>query len=324
MSSDDLNTSAFEANFPIKTAFKVGIFGMEEHKKSLGWLIGLLGPLILLIIFLPIMLFLFSVFMQDGFFSGLLWFIFLTGILSLIVYGVAIVGTRILRIYQFCLDNNFAYFPSPHIQDETGILFDKGHSRKASHGISGMFIGKPCELFGYQYTTGSGKNQHTYSFGVAKTTLDRSFPHILLDNKRDSSVGQFEFDRSQKLELEGDFNKYFNVFGPKEYEVEVLQILNPAVMATLIDLPESVDIEIIGNQLYVYNSGSLKSKKTILSLFKVLEQINNSTKSVQRSFTMPANIGDARPVLKKSKVPIIVFILFAIIWLGAQILSAIN
>ena len=197
------------------------------------------------------------------------------------------------------------------------------NSKIAKNGIAGDYAGGFI-LFDYQYTTGSGKNSHTYHFGVAKMKLNKKFPHILLDNKRDGSLGSFEFNRSQKLELEGDFNKYFNVFGPKEYEIEVLQVLNPAVMQTLLAMPEPVDIEIIGHDLYIYNKGNHRKKETMQSLFTAIEQVSASAKRVQKSFKMADQIGDNKPVLKRSVWPVYVFILMFFAYLAYSIFRAIS
>lgn len=211
---------------------------------------------------------------------------------------------RKLLLEQFCKDNGFTFSPNLSLGKQSGVIFTKGHSKKAKNGIVGYAFGGFI-LFDYQYTTGSGKNSKTYNFGVTRISLDKKFPHILLDNKRDGSVGSFEFAGSQKLELEGNFNKYFNVFGPKEYEIEVLQVLNPVVMQALLAAPEPVDIEIIGHDLYIYNKGNHYKKETVQSLFIAIEQLYTSTASVRKSFSMPEQIGDYKPVLKRSKWPII-------------------
>jgi hypothetical protein len=46
-------------------------------------------------------------------------------------------------------------------------LFGAGHSRKASNLLTGRLAGREVILFDYQYTTGSGKNSHTYTFQAA-------------------------------------------------------------------------------------------------------------------------------------------------------------
>lgn len=241
-------------------------------------------------------------------------------IIIIILYILSRHGRRILALEGFCSDNGFVYAPSVTLGQEAGSLFKKGHSRRASNGIHGTIENNSFDLFDYSYVTGSGKNSRTHRFGVARLHLPRQFPHILLDNKRDGSLRGFEFDQSQRLELEGDFNKYFTVFGPKEYEIEVLQVLNPSVMSKLVELDEPFDIEIIGTSLYLYNSGLHTKTKTIQAIFGALEAISASTQSVQRSFSMPEQIGNNKPLLKKSVWPAVITVLMILIYVAFQLL----
>lgn len=232
-------------------------------------------------------------------------------------------GVRALRLRQFCNDNNLKLTPFfTSIGQEEGTVFGIGHSHVAKNGINGEVNGNQFVLFEYQYTVGYGKNSRTHRLGVTKIKLNKKFPHIILDSKQDSSIsiGVFSFDRSQRLELEGDFNNFFNIYGPKEYEIEVLQILNPSVMQSLLSINEPMDIEIIGKYLYIYNSGALRNKQTFQAIFNAISQITSSTKNVQKTFSMPNQIGDHKPVLKRSKMSIVVTIFIIIVLLAVQIL----
>lgn len=239
------------------------------------------------------------------------------GFIALSFYGRY--GRRLLQIEQFCADNGLGYTPRLSVAGEQGALFQKGHSRVGYNGISGITEGNGFLLFEYRYTTGSGKNQTTHYFKTAKIRLAKKFPHIFLDNKKDGSLGSFEFDRSQMLQLEGNFNKYFSVYGPKEYEIEVLQILNPKVMQTLLDINEPVDIEIHGEYLYLYDKGRTFNKTNLQALFAAIQAIVQSTESAERSFSMPDQIGDYKPILKKSIWPAVFTAIFIAIWLLTQL-----
>ena len=240
-------------------------------------------------------------------------------VLSAVAYFYARSGVYKLKMQQFAQDNNFKYLPQLYKDALEGVLFTKGHSKKATNGIMGSYMGKQFALFDYQYTTGSGKNQHTYYHGVMSVQLPKVFPHILLDNRRDSSVGSLEFRRDQRLELEGDFNKTFNVYGPKEYEIEVLQILNPHVMSELLKSPEPVDIEIKGQTLFIYNRGK-NNPNSIQSIFTAFELIEQSTARLQKTFTMSEAIGEYTPVLVRSKWPTIIAISVFVLYVLLQIL----
>ncbi|MGB0952892.1 MAG: hypothetical protein ACPG31_06685 [Planctomycetota bacterium] len=53
-----------------------------------------------------------------------------------------------------------------------------GHSRRASHHLSGDWQGYAATAFCFKYTTGSGKNQQTHYLGVVLARLERSFPEL--------------------------------------------------------------------------------------------------------------------------------------------------
>ncbi len=59
------------------------------------------------------------------------------------------------------------------------------------------------------------------------------------------------FDPSQIIEVEGNFSKYFDIYAPDGYGIEVLDILSPDLMALMIDNSSMFDIEIFGNRVYI-------------------------------------------------------------------------
>ena len=55
------------------------------------------------------------------------------------------------------------------------------------------------------------------------------------------------------LSLEGDFDKYFTLYAPREYERDALYVFTPDLMVLLIDRLASYDLEIVDNRLYTYS-----------------------------------------------------------------------
>lgn len=52
------------------------------------------------------------------------------------------------------------------------------------------------------------------------------------------------FARDQVLSLEGDFDRYFTPYCPKQYERDALSVFTPDLMALCIDEAAPFDIEI--------------------------------------------------------------------------------
>lgn len=329
----DVNYNAFDNRYSFSQAhvnnkqnFKVHMQNMPKFLKVRWLLLGFFLLSLFLIFFVLSINYLLLIFQESNY---TLTSVGLRVISVIILVTIALIGiityknagVRALRLEQFCNDNNLTLTPFfTSIDHHDGVIFGIGHSRVARNGISGEMNGNNFVLFDYQYTIGNGKNSHTDHFGVTMIKLNKKFPHIILDNKQDSSIGLFTFDKSQRLELEGDFNNYFNVYGPKEYEIEVLQILNPSVMQSLLTINEPMDIEIIGEHLYIYNSGALRRKQTFQAFFTAINQLTSSTKNVQKTFSMPAHIGDHKPILKRSKVTLIIVLFIMIATLALQIL----
>lgn len=320
---------AFDQRYPLKARFSRG-WKEVTHGVSkpfiviLGVFLFLVFTPVFLLMLLPILLFLSGAGQTSGatalaMIPAMMVFLFIPGA---ILYGIINKGKRALQIEQFCKDNSFSFQPVQNIVGKSGSLFNKGDSRIASNQISGTEGGSDFCIYDYQYSTGSGKSRRNYQFGVAEITLKRKFPHILVDNKRDGSISGFEFDKSQRLELEGDFNNYFSVYGPKEYEIEVLQVLNPSVMVSLLSMHESFDIEIIGDKMYIYNRGISAKKQTFQAIFNAIEQLSISTRGVQASFTMPEQIGHYKPILKRSIWPTVISVAIFLIYVLMQFLPS--
>jgi hypothetical protein len=59
-------------------------------------------------------------------------------------------------------------------------LFRSGHSKKASNVLAGQVDGREVVAFDYRYTTGSGKNSHTYCYQAAVFEMPIVAPRLWL------------------------------------------------------------------------------------------------------------------------------------------------
>jgi hypothetical protein len=157
----------------------------------------------------------------------------------------------------FAAKNGYEYtkkVASPN--NGTGTLFTHGHSAETSNMLSGTHSsGLPMQLFHYQYDTGSGKNRTTHYASIARLTLPRAVPHMVIDSLVENSTDSvlpIQFDSSQQVRVEGDFNQYFALYAPDTYAVSMLSIIGPDVMWALMQHAAACDIEIIDNYVYFY------------------------------------------------------------------------
>jgi hypothetical protein len=163
---------------------------------------------------------------------------------------------RWYRLDRFARANGMTWYPEATSPPLPGMVFTRGHSRKATDIIRGerpRFV----EFGNYRYTTGSGKNQTTHHWGYVAVKLSSPLPHIVLDAT--SNNGLFgsnlpaSFDRDQRLSLEGDFDDHFSLYCPEGYGADALYLFTPDIMARFIDNAAALDVEIIDDWMFLYS-----------------------------------------------------------------------
>lgn len=178
----------------------------------------------------------------------------------------------------FAATNKFEYLATaPANQNGTGTLFTHGHSQRTTDVLSGTHqSGLPMQLFHYTYDTGSGKNRTTHYASVARLTLPRTVPHMVIDSlveNSSQSVLPITFDSSQQVRVEGDFNQYFALYAPDTYAVSMLSIIGPDVMWALMQHAAACDIEIIDNNVYFYWPLTAQTKDDYDRMFATIDAV---------------------------------------------------
>ncbi|MGN8553308.1 UNVERIFIED_CONTAM: hypothetical protein OHV15_12070 [Microbacterium sp. SLM126] len=181
-----------------------------------------------------------------------------------IVLAVGVIGfiaaqrsgaERMLRLDRFARANGLSYLPALGTPGLPGMIFSVGDSRMATdlvRGESPRFV----EFANYRFTTGSGKNKSTHTWGYVAVKLDVPLPHIVLDatgnNALFGSNLPATFDGDQRLSLEGDFDRHFALYCPEGYERDALYLFTPDIMARFIDNAAALDVEIVDDWLFLY------------------------------------------------------------------------
>ena len=86
-------------------------------------------------------------------------------------------------------------------------------------------------------------------YTVFEAELKPTVPHLIFDS-RASKGRQYKrlYLQSQKLTLEGNFNRYFDVYSPQHYQIDTLSFITPDVMEALVALKD-FDIELVDDRL---------------------------------------------------------------------------
>ena len=233
-----------------------------------------------------------------------------------------------MRLDAFASANGLTF--SPHSADPSypGAIFQLGQSRFAIDHLrsaSDRFL----DYGNYRYTTGSGKNRSTRTWGFMALQLDRALPNMMLDSKANNGLFGTNlpaaFKTDQILHLEGDFDDYFTLYCPKQYERDALYVFTPDLMALLIDNAAPFDVEIVDTWMFVYSSAALDMRLPAVHqrMLRIVDTVGSKALS-QTDRYRDERVGDfaANVVapqgrrLKRgiSVVGIVVLVLFAVMW----------
>ena len=75
--------------------------------------------------------------------------------------------------------------------------------------------------------------------------------------------------------LEGDFDTYFTLYAPKEYETDALYIFTPDVMQAAMDHGGGYDMEVVDDTFYVYTTSGfdLSKAENIQNLLEIVAKV---------------------------------------------------
>lgn len=219
--------------------------------------------------------------------ASLLFFVLVIGIFGFAIARVAISGSgkfgRWLRMDRFARANGFTFSPESPNPGYPGAIFQLGDSRKATEHFR-TTEGRFLDFGNYQYTTGSGKNRSTRTWGFLAIELDRKLPHMVLDSKANNGLFggtnlPATFHKEQILSLEGDFDQYFTLYCPKQYERDALYLFTPDLMALLIDHAAPFDVEIVDAWMFVYSSSAFPAAQPAVyqRLLRIVETVGAKT-----------------------------------------------
>ncbi|MGN6325456.1 hypothetical protein [Pseudolysinimonas sp.] len=212
------------------------------------------------------------------------------GLLFLIlpIGGAVVVVRRLLRsggrwgrwarIDAFARANGLDFAPQALMPGYPGLVFQLGSQRIVREHVSTR-TGRFVDMGGYEYTTGSGKNQTTHHWSFLAIRLDRRLPNIVLDSRQNNGVLGTNLPvalaRDQILHLEGDFDRYFTLYCPKDYETDALYVFTPDLMALLIDEAAPFDVEIVDDWFFAYSSRPLDmdDPSTYQRFFRIVDTV---------------------------------------------------
>jgi len=193
---------------------------------------------------------------------------------------------RSVKIYRFGTANGLKYDFMVKNPVRNGLIFSNpGTKQSYIYDSISRFGERPFEIGNYYFQTQSSyrRASQAHLYGFMRIQLDRNLPHMVLDATSDdiklpgirlSRLGA-SFAKDQVLKLEGNFNDFFTLYAPKEYETDALYVFTPDLMAHFIDKANTYNAEIIDNNLYIYSLRPffLDKSETYQRLFNILDTV---------------------------------------------------
>ncbi|MDP9027291.1 MAG: hypothetical protein M3N46_07005 [Actinomycetota bacterium] len=236
--------------------------------------------------------------------------------------------TRWLRLSRFAQANGMTFSPAQGDPSYPGEIFQLGRDRSSLDHLttaSGRFL----DMGNFRWITGSGKSQTTHNWGFLALRLDRNMPNMVLDSKANNTIFGSNLpatlDRDQILHLEGDFDRYFTLYCPAQYEQDALYIFTPDLMALLIDVAAPFDVELIDEWMFVYSSRpfTMTDPTVLQRLFTIADTVGAKALD-QTEHYADSRVGDfdanviapqgARLKRGVSLAAIVVVVVFVVIW----------
>lgn len=176
---------------------------------------------------------------------------------------------RFAEYHGFFYDPDFGWLMIP----TKGVVFRQGRlgSSDVNNHVIGYYREKVVEFYTY-VPSYDDEGRARANYIVAQAILPKAYTNILIRKENNKWLDRFEkkLGDLRKVELEfPDFNKKFDVFAHPNDNVSTLELLNPKFMAHIYDLPFDVNIELVGNILYLYHPGRNVSYDQMLEVLSM-------------------------------------------------------
>lgn len=96
------------------------------------------------------------------------------------------------------------------------------------------------------------------------------FPHILLKSKK-VPLYQNSEKLDTKIFLEQEYLKNFDLFCPRDYEIEAMQIFTEELTGAIQDISKNFSIEFGGDRFFIYINKNIHKKKNEKDFAKILD-----------------------------------------------------
>lgn len=188
-------------------------------------------------------------------------------------------GKAQARAQRLCAEGGFTYRALLIDPALSGLLFQRGKRIVLAH-VADALNGATAFLFG---TIQAGP-RGTRGAMLAVLRLPRPVPNIVLVSTSGGVLRKagIAFDETQRLGLEGHFDRTFTLYCPAHYQTDALYVFTPDVMARFLDTLGGCDVEFVDNRVVIYAPSTAFADTSSISALPSLlhylgEKLNRQT-----------------------------------------------
>jgi hypothetical protein len=162
------------------------------------------------------------------------------------------------RLMGFAAANGMTYSPGPTKAARDSPLRHRGSLNV--YRVLRTAGERGVEFANYELATSTSTSTSPQFGGYCALRLPVALPNILLrseDGPRRPLHTSAVLQESQRLSLEGDFDRSFRLYCPEGYERDALYLFTPDVMARLVDHVRGLDVEIVDDWMFLISARDL-------------------------------------------------------------------
>lgn len=187
------------------------------------------------------------------------------------------------RVHIFAQRNNLKLLPKSKLV----ALLPDSVRRNDIHNVQAVgcelpVAGRQVTVFDYTCVVGTGKSRKNLTKGLAVLQLQGDYPHLFLDSKKNGK--NHTYSAEQKVKLEGNFSKYFDVYMPEGSQAGALTVFAPDMMQTILDTGKLFDVEIRGKQAVIISSELVFTKKVLPFVLSCVAGLSKEFKDIDRTW----------------------------------------
>ena len=181
------------------------------------------------------------------------------------------------------LSDNFESYIASSVESLSGVMGSLGYGHSVSPIVSGVYGGYSVRLFNEDvYTDKKLRQGYRKTYRVLEIQFRQDFYAVFMDSRKLSGISRAVSD-NQRLNVEGDVNKFFDIYVPQDSKYNGLITLTPEKLWAIRQYGKKFDVEFTGSSAYIISSSKIRSIKDVLVYQKaVLDLVKDIGVDVER------------------------------------------